>query len=87
VRATALPCSSPKPCANRRLRAIPAIAFALAVGVHQGGASESTSAREPPAAYGRAIFNRRGPVDSANPSGLAINGWRKLTRFAISLSI
>jgi hypothetical protein len=34
-----------------------------------------------------AIFNRRGAVDSVNPIGLAINGWRKLTRFAISLSI
>jgi hypothetical protein len=59
------------PCANRRPRAIAVIAFALAVGVYQGGASEST--------YGRAIFNRSGEVDSAKPIGLAINEWRKFT--------
>jgi hypothetical protein len=35
----------------------------------------------------RAISNRRGAVDSANPIGLTINGRNKLARFAISLSI
>jgi hypothetical protein len=54
---------------------------------HKASVSESTSDRESPVAYGRAIFNRRGAIDSANPSGLTINGCRKLIRFAISLSI
>jgi hypothetical protein len=68
--------------------AIPAIAFtAFTVGVQQGRASESACARELPAASNRAIFNHRGAVDSENRSGLAINGWRQRTRFAISLSV